>query len=424
MKKALVLIAVLVLLLGAMGVSAQDVEITYWDTMNDQERVVFQEIVDACAADLGITVNYEYVPFDQAQATYRTAAQAGNAPDVLRTEVAWGPEFAAAGYTYDITDWVTEEERASYLDAPFNYNTWGGRVWGLPQVTDAPALLYNRALFEQAGLDPDVPPATMEELATAAAAISALGTEDAPIYGILTPAAAYFFQPFMWAFGGSLIVPNEDGTYTIGINSEGTLAGLNFVIGLLESGVMGPDYDPANQYGNNQAAFKEGRAGMLINGPWATSDILRGEAFTDRANLGVAPIPAGPEGLQGSPVGGHGYTIYAGSAYPQEALNFVRCLNGVDNQVRLAAELNLVPTLRAAYENETLAENAILQGFLAQMEVATNRPVLVAGGSIYAEFGPQYDAAILGQTEPQTALDNIAAAWELLLQNEPTPPGM
>lgn len=429
MKKIVVLSLFVLLAVLAIGVQAQDTPtLTYWDTMNDQERVVFEEIANTCAASVGVTLNYEYVPFSDAQNNYRTAAQAGNAPDILRTEIAWGPEFAALGYLYDLSDAsifaepVTEEEAASYLDAPFNYNTWGGGVWGLPQVTDAPAMVYNKAMFEAAGLDPENPPATMEELDAAIRAIAATGTADAPVYGMATLWAEYAFQAFMWAYGGDLITGNEDGTFTIGVNSPGTIAALEQVKLWMDDGVVGPAYDPANQYGNSMTAFKEGRAAIHIIGPWATSDILSGEAFADPANLGVAAIPAGPDGLQGSPVGGHEYTVYAGSAYPNEALALIRCLNSVENQVRLASELNLVPTLRAAYEDPTLAENAILQGFLAQMNVARNRPVLVAGGQIYTEFGPQYSAFMLGETDAQTAMDNVAAAWELLLANEPATP--
>ncbi len=428
MKKSVVLaLFVLLAVLGA--VQAQDTPtLTYWDTMNDQERVVFEEMITTCAAEVGVSVNYEYVPFSDAQNNYRTAAQAGEAPDILRTEIAWGPEFAALGYLFDLSDDtifeepVTEEEAASYLAAPFNYNTWGGGVWGLPQVTDAPAMLYNKALFEQAGLDPETPPATMEELDAAIRALAALGTADAPIYGMATLWDSYPFQAFMWAYGGDLITATDDGTYSIGINSEGTLEALALVKGWMDEGIVGPAFDPANQYGNSMAAFKEGRAAIHIIGPWATTDILSGEAFADPENLGVAAIPAGPDGLQGSPVGGHEYTIYAGSLYPNESLALVRCLNSVENQVRLASELNLVPTVAAAYEDEALAENAILQGFLAQMNVARNRPVLVAGGQIYTEFGPQYSAFMLGEREAQEAMDNVAAAWELLLENEPEAP--
>jgi arabinogalactan oligomer/maltooligosaccharide transport system substrate-binding protein len=146
--------------------------------------------------------------------------------------------------------------------------------------------------------------------------------------------------------------------------------------------------------------------------------VLSGPAFEDPANLGVAPIPAGPAG-QGSPVGGHGYTIYAGSPYPLEALEFIRCLNTPERQARLATELNLVPTLLEAYENPELQENEILQGFLAQMQVATNRPVIPAGGQIYTEFVPRYQAVILGDQEPQAAMDAVAEAWQQLLDAQP-----
>jgi arabinogalactan oligomer/maltooligosaccharide transport system substrate-binding protein len=423
-KKALLLTILLTLLVGVVGVRAQDMPtLTYWDTMNDNERVIMQEMVETCAADAGVAVTYEYVPFGEAQANYRTAAQAGNAPDILRSEIAWGPEYAALGYLVDLTDWVTEEERASYLAAPLNYNTWGGRLWGLPQVTDAPALIYNKALFEEAGIE--APPTTMDELRAAAEAIAALGTEDEPIYGIATLWDMYPFQAFMWAFGGDLINVNEDGTYSIGINTQGTYDAFEFVTGLMNDGLMGPaPYDPANQYGNSITAFKEGRAGMIVMGPWATNDILSGPAFEDPTNMGVVPVPAGPDGLQGSPVGGHEYVIYAGSQYPEEALEVIRCLNSVENQVRLATDLNLVPTLAAAYEDPALAENEILQGFLAQMQVARNRPVLVAGGSIYTEFGPQYTAVILGERSAEEAMANVEAAWQLLLEVEPPVPGM
>jgi len=412
MKKYLWL-AFMLLCLMVVPVAAQDVNLIYWDTMNDNERPIMQELISDCETELGYTVDYQYVPFSDAQNNYRTAAQAGNAPDILRTEIAWGPEYAALGFLYDITDQVTEEERAGYIPAAFNYNVWHDRIWGLPQVTDAPALLYNKRIFTEAGLDPDTPPQTMDELKAAAEAISDM---EGDVYGIATPAGVYFFQPFMWAFGGGLI---DADTLEIHVNDQGTIDALNFVKEMLDSGAMGPAYDPANQYNNDMTAFKEGTVGMLINGPWASSDILSGEEFADDPdNLGVAPIPAGPAG-QGSPVGGHEYTIYAGSPFPDDALQLIRCLNSPEHQARLATDLNLVPTLLAAYDNEELQNNKILQGFLAQMQVATNRPVIPAGGQIYTEFGPRYDAVILGTQEPQEAMDAVAAAWQQLLDASP-----
>jgi arabinogalactan oligomer/maltooligosaccharide transport system substrate-binding protein len=414
MKKvmfSLMLVAVLVAALGAFSAQAQEVSLTYWDTMNDQERPVMQGIIDACAEELGYSVSVEYVPFADAQNKYRTAAQAGNAPDILRTEIAWGPEFAALGFLAELSEFVTEEEIAQYLAAPFAYNTWGGGIWGLPQVTDAPALMYNKELLAEAGYD--APPATMEELKEVALAVAANGKK-----GIMPPAGAYFFQPFMWAFGGGLI---DAETLEILIDSQGTYDAFAYLQDLIDSGAMDANFDAPNQYTNNMNAFKEGNAAMIINGPWATSDVLSGPAFADPDNLGIAPIPAGPAG-QGSPVGGHGYTIYAGSPFVPEALELIRCLNRPENQATLAKELNLIPTVIAAYEDPELAENDILQGFLAQMEVATARPVIPAGGQIYTEFDPQFQAVILGNASPEDAMSKVAAAWKALLEAQPQLP--
>jgi arabinogalactan oligomer/maltooligosaccharide transport system substrate-binding protein len=420
-RKILSLLLVALVVLGSVSVvMAQDTEIIYWDTMGDSERAVFEEIVNACETQLGIAVDYQYVPFSEAQQNYRTAAQGGAAPDVMRTEVAWTAEFAAAGYLLDLTDQITDEERASYAEAPFNYNVYGGKIWGLPQVTDAPALYYNKALYEAAGLDPEAPPTSMDELKEHALAISALSTDEQPLVGLAPVQGAYFFQPFMWAFGGGLIDTSGDEPVIL-INSQGTYDAFAFLQDLRDSGAMGAEYDPANQYTNSLTAFKEGAAGMLVNGPWESTNILTtGPAFVDTPEaLGVAPVPPGPEG-QGSPVGGHGYTIYGGTPYPEESLAFVRCLNQPENQLRLATDLNLVPTLLEVYDAPELQENAVLQGFFAQMRVATNRPVIVAGGQIYTEFGPRFDAVTLGNEEPEEAMDTVAEAWSLLLEQEPS----
>ncbi|CAM5722017.1 hypothetical protein SCALM49S_08004 [Streptomyces californicus] len=49
-------------------------------------------------------------------------------------------------------------------------------------------------------------------------------------------------------------------------------------------------------------AFKNGDVAMMVNGPWAVADTLTGKEFTDKDNLGVAPVPAGSS-AQGAPQG-------------------------------------------------------------------------------------------------------------------------
>ena len=78
--------------------------ITFWQTMNDEETKTLKSLVASFQkANKTIKVNMVYVPFDQAQAKYATAAQGGKAPDVMRAEIAWIADYAARGFLADLT---------------------------------------------------------------------------------------------------------------------------------------------------------------------------------------------------------------------------------------------------------------------------------------------------------------------------------
>ena len=182
-----------------------------------------------------------------------------------------------------------------------------GETYAVPQVTDALALLYNKRMLEEAGVEA---PATMDDFVAAGETLQTeLGLENA----FYMRGDAYFLQPFLWAFGGGLLEVNDEGLVTdILVNNEGSVAGLEFLLdGVL--GVTAPqDVDFPNDYGNAMTAFKEGEVAMIFNGPWSTADVLSGTEFADPENLGIAVIPAGPDGALGSPIGGHSYVLYAG----------------------------------------------------------------------------------------------------------------
>ncbi len=54
--------------------------------------------------------------------------------------------------------------------------------------------------------------------------------------------------------------------------------------------------DATDGWNNMQTAFKDGKVAMMINGPWAVADTYAGKEFADKANLGIAPVPAGSGG--------------------------------------------------------------------------------------------------------------------------------
>ena len=384
--------------------------ISFTHTMNDQESPVIAEIARGFE---GTTVEVTQIPFDGAQQAYDQQAAGGEAPDVFRAEIAWIADYADKGYLVDLTGLVPQEEWDDYLEGPLAYGQWQGGTYAIPQVTDALALLYNVRLFEEAGVDV---PDTMDELIEVGETIEAETDVDSAFY---MRGDAYWLQPFLWAFGGGLFNTDEEGNVTeILVNNEGSVEGLTFLLEDVLGTIAPENVDFANDYGNAMTAFKAGDVAMILNGPWSTADALSGEEFTDPDNLGVAVIPAGPGGERGSPIGGHSYVVYAGiqdEARQECAVEFARYLSSAENQGRLATELNLLPTRTSAYELPEVQQSRLIADFQAVIENATPRPVVPEGGAIYAEFGPNFQAAWTGDKTPQQALDDVAAAWETLL---------
>ena len=384
------------------------VTITFWHTQNTDETKTLDSIVsDFQAKNPDIKVEVTAVPFDDAQKKYTIAAQNGDAPDVFRSEIAWTPQFASLGFLAPLDNLVSKEDLADYMTAPLNYNKYQGKLWGVPQVTDALGLLYNKKMFQAAGISGA--PKTMDEFVADAQKLTDAAKGQ---YGFFMRGDSYWLQPFVWAYGGGLL----DEQKNIFINNAGSVKGLQFVLDLRDKyKVMPKVIDFKNDYDNMQTGFKTGKYAMIFNGPWATSDILGGAEFKDAANLGVAPIPTGPDGKTGSPVGGHNYVIYKDSKHIDAAYKFINFINSAENQAKFAKNNNLLPTRKSAYDLPDIKSNPLLLGFKAVLDKATNRPVIPEGGQIYTDFTPNYQAALTGQATPQQALDKVAEAWKKLL---------
>ncbi|MCK4597975.1 extracellular solute-binding protein, partial [bacterium] len=342
MKHPLTLIIplALVLLFIACGKKEEkvtgQVTLTFWHTMNQEEMVTLDGLVGKfMEQNPQIEIQAQVVPFSDAQNKFKTVAQAGDAPDIFRAEIAWTPEFAELGFLVPLDDYVSEEDLGDYLPGALRYNQYKDRLWGIPQVTDCLALLYNKRMLAGAGVDP---PATMDDLVRVAGTMTSPGKGR---YGFFWRGDSYWLTPFIWAYGGGLI---DEDDQQIHINDQGSVAGLNFYIALRdEYGVVPPEVDFANDYDNMLVGFKTGKYAMIINGPWATADILAGEQFSDPANLGVTRIPRGPAGY-GSPVGGHNYVIASSCKDVPAAYEFIHFLNQAEHQALFAQKNNLLPT--------------------------------------------------------------------------------
>jgi len=396
-------------LFTACGFSGKDGEaLTIWQTMDPHELLTFKTIVKKFEKKYPkIKIKVQLVPFNDAREKFSRAAQGGNAPDILRCEIAWTPMFADRGFLKAIERYIPGKELKDYLDAPLNYNKYAGHLWGIPQITDCLALIYNKKILKAAGV---AVPKTMERLM---AAVKKLSDPSRNRYGIFIPADSYFIQPFIWAFGGGLISNDKK----ILITEDGSVRGLEFFLKLKKAG-MPATVNIATQNKERDEGFKSGKYAMVFQGPWATGDLIKGKEFKDNPdNLGVAVIPRGPGGY-GSPVGGHNYVISRSCKRVKDAVAFIRFINSTESQILFARKNNVLPTRHSAYEDNELKKNAILQGFKKQLDLATNRPVIPEGGQIYPDFTRNIQNAYEGKISARKALQLTAQDWSKLLSKK------
>jgi arabinogalactan oligomer/maltooligosaccharide transport system substrate-binding protein len=381
-------------------------ELTWWDTSDPKnEGPAFQELVAKFNQTYpNVKINYQSVPFGEAQNKFKTAAQAKTgAPDILRAEVAWVPEFASLGYLYALDGSELMSDESDFLPTPLSANKYDGKTYGVPQVTDSLALLYNKELLSKAGITEA--PGTWADLRTAALTIK----EKTGVEGLYLNPAGYFLLPFMYGEGGDLV---DAQAKKIVINSDRNVAGLNIAKDLIASGAAAK---PAanDAYGTMMTLFKEKKVAMIINGPWEVNNVKTAPAFGGLDNLGVAPVPAGSV-KAGAPVGGHNYVVWSGM--PQEkvdaAIAFVKFLSSAESQAFVADKLGLLPTRKSAYDLDAVKNNATISAFKPVVESAVQRPWIPEGGQFFGPLDQMATEVLVQNKDPKAALDGVADKYK------------
>ena len=385
------------------------VTITWWDTSNaTNEAPTYRDLVkDFHTAHPKITVKYVNVPFDQAQNKFQTAAGSQGAPDVFRAEVGWTAAYAKAGFLTPLDGTPALGDPAGFQPSLLAQARYQGKTYGAPLVTDTLALLYNKAAFAGAGIDRA--PTTWDELRADAKSIK----EKAGMDGFTVRADAYYALPFLYGEGSNMV---DAAAKKITISSPASVKAIETAKALLASpGVSKLDIT-ADGYAHMQDAFVNGKVGMIIQGPWELTNVFKGSAFSDKANLGIAPVPAGSTGKAGAPTGGHNLVAYAGSdaAHQAAAEEFIGFMTSATTQSRIALTNGTLPTRPASYTAEVKAAPGIA-GYQAVLGIARPRPELPEYSSLFTSFSTHYNKILAGQESTQAGLDAVAADYHKLL---------
>ena len=145
------------------------------------------------------------------------------------------------------------EEKDDYVPAALDYDTWDGKLWGIPYRIETHGVIYNKGMFKAASLDPEKPPQTWTELVDAAKKLT--GGDK---YGFAITGGGEFGNtvfrslPFIWMNGGSIL--SEDMTKAT-VNEPAAVEAVKFYTDKLVTEQVSPPSTLQNDGTANRRLF-------------------------------------------------------------------------------------------------------------------------------------------------------------------------
>ena len=271
--KAMVSGAALAAVLAAGGMTAaaeEEVTITYanFNASGGQEETLDAMYQAFHEEYPNITVQIETSGFDDYFTQMQTRVAGGTSPDCYELNIENFAAYANKGVLAELQG----IDASGYNETALSAFHVDGKQYGVPGNFSNVVLIYNKDLFDKAGIDYPTDEWTWEDALTAAEAIRAL---DENTYGIYQPVTFNEFFKVAAQFGGSIL--NEDKTgFTI--NSEENVAAAEMMISKITDSNVQPNDEQMSGMGDWDL-FQSGRLGMIPTGIWAFSTFAEGCDF-------------------------------------------------------------------------------------------------------------------------------------------------
>ena len=373
--------------------AAPEIELLVWADENRASAI--EEVAPAFTEATGVVVNVELVDFGQIRDQVGVAGPAGEGPDVFIGASDWVGELATNGVLEPIDPGAWS---APFTDASLNALTFDGTLYGVPYAVEAVALYYNTDLVAEA-------PATFEDLIAACeadeveACLGVPGAGDGP--------DAYHNYPFISATGG-YIFGEVDGSYDptdVGLDSEGAIAGAEFLSEISASGVLG-----ATNYDEAKNLFLAGEQPFWITGPWEL-----GGAADWTVGWSVAKIPTINGGTPQPFIGVQAFFLSSFSENKLVAQSFLfDFIASQEGQNALFAADGRPPVHDAIIGQ--VAGNAAISAFGASAADGVPIPNIPEMSNVWGALGDNLQLLRNGEVDAtaamQTAAESVRAAIE------------
>ncbi|RAZ69227.1 ABC transporter substrate-binding protein [Planococcus maitriensis] len=390
---------------------------TFWGS--EIRRPVIEKIItDFNESQDEIEVQHTYLPWGDIWTKELAAIAAGDPPDVVINDINATALRGEQNQAMNLSEFLAEDDISDqFYPELWDATLYEGDSYGIPFNTDTRVLFYNKDAFEEAGLDPEQPPTTWDELEEYAAKLDVKNGDDYERIGFY-PLWGINYDVWMLNANGHNFI-NEDNEVLI--DTETNLETLEWLKGWQDK--YGDDVINSykaqidSQQGN---PFFNGSLGMYVSAPTFYTQI---RDYADDLNFGVAKLPEMEPG-NGHTSWGGGFVaeIPAGASNPEASYEFIKYLTGAEAQEYWAVQnfdnvANIEAAESAAQSDEFTEDGTMVYSMATEyMSDTLLTPVPVSAPDFMGSVNPKIDEVFLGSKTPKQALEEAQADVESLVE--------
>jgi multiple sugar transport system substrate-binding protein len=286
------------------------------------------------AAHPGVKIKRQYVPFANLNTKLLTQAAGHALPNILAVDNPFVSTMISTGQVISLSG-LKGFSTKGYFPAIISEGLSNGKYYALPVAgANSIALMYNIAMLKAAGVSP---PKTWAELVTAA---KKLTTSDHHGIALTCEAAedtTWQWEPFFWSNKGKFTFAN--------IASAPGVQALGLWKQLIDDGSASKDCLNWSQTPAASTQFIEGKAAMMVNGPWNFSALTQAKMAYGK-EYGIVPVPTRVAGQHVVvPLGGEDWMISKSgdSATQQMAFEYIKGMQTPAMELKMAKLFGYLP---------------------------------------------------------------------------------
>jgi len=303
----------------------------------------------------------------------------------------------------------------SFYPAFMENSQTGGKTWGIPFQRSTIVLYYNKEMFKDAGLDPNKPPATWDEMTAYAQKLTKRDASGKVTqWGVQIPSSGFpywLFQGLAIEAGANLM--NQAGTETYYDRPE-VITALQYWVDLVNKYKVHPE--GIVEWGTTPKDFFEKKVAMI----WTTTGNLTNVKTNAKFDFGVAMLPAQKQ--RGSPTGGGNFYIFAKStpAQREAAMKFIKWVTSPQRAAQWGIDTGYVAVRADAWDTPVM--KSYVAGFPAAAVARDQLPYAKAELSTHDNqrvtkaLNDGLQAALTGTKTPEAALKDAQREADRLLR--------